>query len=188
LEKGYEIAYDQFPLFRQPVAISVQPAQKGKLTLTKKLDQYTISGKNFSVQFDFSTASMTAYKYRGQSIIVNGPEPSFWRAPTDNDIGAGFNKKLRMWRNAYQSGKVLNASATQNGDGSYEVKFEKSLLDGDAVVTQIFSVYSDGKIKVENQFNAVKGKYPLMMRIGNDLQLLKQFDRIEWYGRGPWEN
>ncbi len=26
------------------------------------------------------------------------------------------------------------------------------------------------------------------MRAGNDLQVNKKFDRIKWYGRGPWEN
>ena len=26
------------------------------------------------------------------------------------------------------------------------------------------------------------------MRLGNDLQVNKKFNQIQWYGRGPWEN
>lgn len=53
---------------------------------------------------------------------------------------------------------------------------------------QVFTVFGPGMIKGSNQFAASKGKYPLLLRVGNNLVMNKQLDQVEWYGRGPWEN
>ncbi|MCU7552579.1 DUF4981 domain-containing protein, partial [Chitinophagaceae bacterium LB-8] len=187
LEKGYEIAYDQFSITAKPLQ-NQRTVGKGKLQLTQAANQYKLQGQNFAISFDTIKGIMTAYTINGQQLIEQGPQPSFWRAPTDNDIGARFNKSLRMWRNAYEQGKILDAKAVQNDDGSYDVVFKKSLVDGDAIVEQKYTVCGDGSIKVSCDFSVLNGKYPLLMRIGNDLQLNKQLDQIQWYGRGPWEN
>lgn len=187
LEKGYDIAYEQFDLTAKPVQKQTAAA-KGALRLTKAGDQYTVSGKNFSVRFDAAKGLMTAYTANAQTLITQGPQPSFWRAPTDNDIGAGFNKSLRMWRNAYEQGMIVEAKAVQNKNGTCEVMFRKALVNGDAEVEQTFTVFGDGSVKVDNRFTAIKGKSPLLLRVGTDLQLNKQVDRIQWFGRGPGEN
>ncbi|RYG17403.1 MAG: glycoside hydrolase family 2, partial [Chitinophagaceae bacterium] len=123
--------------------------------------------------------------------LIRGPQPGFYRAPTDNDIGAGLNTKLRMWRNAYDEKiNVVKVEAGQAHDLPYGgvVSVSSSLLNGDATTTQVFYLYADGTIKVETQFKAVKGNYKTLMRIGNDLQLDKNYNIIQWYGRGPGEN
>lgn len=120
-------------------------------------------------------------------MLEGSLQPAFWRAPTDNDIGAGFNHSLRKWRNAAAEGKVISATLLKTA-GSYIVTIKKELLEGEATVTQTFNVYGDGAVRVENQLNVIKGKYPLLLRVGNDLQLNKQLGQISYYGRGPWEN
>lgn len=186
LEKGYEIAYEQFALGKTILPVTL--SGKGNVTGVKSGNIITVSGKDFSVQFDAANGTMQQYNLQKQELLQQGPQPAFWRAPTDNDVGAGFNRNLRMWRDAYSEGKMLAATNNVNADGSYEVKFKKELLNGDAIQEQVFTVYADGKVKVSNHFTAVKGKYPLLMRIGNDLQLNKQYRNIEWYGRGPGES
>jgi beta-galactosidase len=186
LDKGYEIAYEQFPL--NTISAPVYNAKSGKLSLTQTTSNYTITGKDFSVKFDLAKGVMESYTLKGQSLIEQGPVADFWRAPTDNDIGAGFNKSVRMWRNAYDEGKILYTKVDASGNGGYEVRIKKSLLNGDAEVEQVFTISGDGSVKVTNQFTSIKGKYPVMMRVGNNLQLNKQLDQLQWYGRGPWEN
>ncbi|UKJ06803.1 glycoside hydrolase family 2 TIM barrel-domain containing protein [Solitalea lacus] len=187
LEKGYEVAYEQFAISNTSSKFSPDTV-KGNLISNKSDNSYTISGSDFSVVFDTKNGLLKSYTVNKQALVQNGPEPAFWRAPTDNDIGAGFNAKLRKWRNAYTTGKLIAADVKQNADGSYSAIFKKSLLDGDAEQEQTITVYADGTLKVENKFNAVKGKHELLLRIGNNLQLNKQFGNIEFYGRGPWEN
>jgi beta-galactosidase len=187
LEKGYEIAYEQFALNELSLARQTVKSTAG-VEAKKVGDVLTVSGKDFTIGFNVAKGKMKSYTYKNQLLLQQGPEPAFWRAPTDNDIGAGFNQKLREWRNAYDGGKMLDASFVKNNDGSYTVSFKKELVNGDATQQQNFIVYGNGIVKVENSFQAVRGKYPLMLRMGNDLQLNKQYSNIEWYGRGPGEN
>jgi beta-galactosidase len=187
LEKGYEVAYDQFSISGLPTQkVTVLP--KGSLTSSKAGNSFKISGKNFTIEFDATNGVLKSYVLKGQQLLQQGPQPSFWRAPTDNDIGAGFNSKLRAWRSAYHDGKLQDAGIIENADGSCTITFRKELLKGDAIQVQQFTVFADGAVKVDNKFTAVKGNHPLLMRFGNDLQMDKQFGNIEWYGRGPGEN
>ena len=186
LEAGHALAYEQFEL-NSPVPKG-DIAVKGKLNSLTKDDICIVTGKDFTMAFDLKAGLLKSYILKGVAMLVSGPEPSFWRAPTDNDIGAGFNKSMRMWRNAYQEGKIIDSKVNTINPGQIEIFFSKNLVDGDAVIKQKLTVYADGSIKVDNQFEAMKGKYKIMMRIGNDLQMNKQFDQVKWFGRGPGES
>ncbi|MFN8252795.1 MAG: glycoside hydrolase family 2 TIM barrel-domain containing protein [Ferruginibacter sp.] len=187
LPKGYEIAVEQF-LIKSLSAINVFVALKSDLKVEQSATQCNITGINFSVVFNLQKGILTSYKLKGEELIQQGPAPAFWRAPTDNDIGAGFNRNLRMWRNAYDSGTNLKTTVTKISEAAYQISISKELVKGDAQHVQIFTVYGDGRIKVENNFTAVKGKYPLLLRAGNDIIINKDFSNITWYGRGPGEN
>lgn len=187
LEKGYQIAYDQFRLNIADFPPFI-PDHKKYVSVKRTAYGYLVSGRNFEIQFDSASGVMTSYTLKGKRIILRGPQPFYWRAPTDNDIGAGFNKSLRMWRNAYDQGKLIHANAEQGSEGTVLVTFKKSLVNGDGESEQVFTVYGDGSVYITNKFHAVKGNYPLMMRIGNDLQVSHDLTQIKYYGRGPWEN
>jgi beta-galactosidase len=186
LEAGYVQAYDQFEL-TTPIP-STQVPVKGELKTNTKGDECVISGSDFTLTFDLKAGILKSYILKGMSMLVNGPQPSFWRAPTDNDIGAGFNNSMRMWRNAYQEGKLVDAKVNTVSAQQVEVLFTKSIVNEDALVKQKLTVYGNGSINVDNQFEAVKGQHKLIMRMGNDLQVNKQLDQIHWFGRGPGES
>jgi beta-galactosidase len=186
LEKGYTVAYDQFHLANNFTAYQAAVG-KGSLTEKESGDNLVISGKDFVVSFDKTKGAINAYTVKQQNILTAGPLPSYWRAPTDNDIGAGFNSKLRNWRNVYEKSATTNFAAVKEGN-TYKVSIEKQLLNGDAVQTQVFTIYASGEIKVENSLKAVQGKHELLLRVGNDLVLNKAYSNISWYGRGPGES
>ena len=187
LEKGYEVAYEQFALNKVEPATQLATA-KGTLQINKTENIYTVSGKDFKVEFDVKEGILKSYFQHNEQLLEKGPVPAYWRAPADNDIGAGFNKNLRKWRNAYQKSKLISSDLKQNADGSYTMNFKKELLDGEATQESLTTVFADGTLKVDNHLNAVKGKYPLLLRVGTDLELKKEYENIEFYGRGPWEN
>ncbi|KIO76750.1 glycoside hydrolase family 2 [Pedobacter lusitanus] len=187
LEKGYEVAYEQFALNKIEPALQI-PAVKGSLQVNKTEQIYAVSGKDFKIEFDVKAGLLKSYFQHGEQLLQKGPVPAYWRAPTDNDIGAGFNKRLRKWRDAYQTGKLLSAELNQNADGSYTMNFKKELLEGEAIQESAITVFADGTLKMDYHLNTVKGKYPLLLRVGTDLELKKEYENIEFYGRGPWEN
>lgn len=188
LEKGFDIAYEQLALAGQPGTIKNVISNK-KIVITRNANIITLTGSDFVVKFDTFKGILASYISKGQELIVSGPQPGFYRAPTDNDIGAGLNNKLRMWRNVYENITVddikTKGEPLSNG---FKITFEASLLKGDEKTTQVFNIFADGTIKVDNEFKAVAGNYKSLMRIGNDLQLSANYNNIQWYGRGPGEN
>lgn len=187
LPKGYEIAAVQFLLNQLP-AIVFAPVKKQNLQVYQNETQCIISGKDFKVAFDLQKGILSNYWFKGDDVIQQGPSPSFWRAPTDNDIGAGFNLNLREWRNAYEKGGKIKITLKKKNENQYEIQFSKEIVNRDAEHHQVFNIFSDGSIKVENLFSVIKGKHPLLMRAGTDIVLNKNFNNIHWYGRGPGEN
>lgn len=186
LETGYAVAYEQFALSKP---VRSQPAvAKSPMKSKTTGDKLEVSGRDFTITFNLKSGLLTAYHLKGVQLIQEGPQPGFWRAPTDNDIGAGFNRNMRMWRNAYAEGVLLSATVEDQDPKQIVVRFSKQLANGDATVTQQFTLYSDGAVKVENRFEAVKGNHRLLMRVGNDLQVNKALNQITWYGRGPGES
>jgi beta-galactosidase len=192
LEKGYDISYEQLVLNGTSKGAEVKSNKlDNPVKLTKTTDKAIFSGKNFQATFDLKNGKLTSYLIDGKELLVSGPQPGFYRAPTDNDIGAGLNKSLRMWRNVYdENKKIIKAEAMNANDLQYGgvVEIASSLLKGDATTKQTFYIYQDGTIKVDNELKAVAGKYKTLMRIGNDLQLNSTYNTIQWYGRGPGEN
>ena len=187
LEKGYEIAYEQMPY--SGGAYAVRPAiGKGAVSAAVAGNALTLQGKNFVAVFDTKNGVLSSYRINGLSMIENGPKPGFYRAPTDNDVGAGLNQSLRNWRNVYDKTEVADSKSEQVSPNEYKVTFTKRMLDGQANTVQVFTVYGDGSIHVSNNFEVQKGDYETLMRIGNNLELNKQLGTIQWYGRGPWEN
>lgn len=187
LPAGYTISTEQFAWNGAPKPFTFATG-KGKLNLEKPAGKAIVKGPDFSITFDLEKGLMTGYTLKGNQLLAEGPQPGFWRAPTDNDIGAGFNSSLRKWRNAYSEGKLIAADVQATASGEVIATFKKELIAGEATIEQTFTIRPDGIVKVDNRFTANKGKYPLIQRIGNDLQLNASLSKINFYGRGPGEN
>jgi len=187
LPKGFELGSAQFLLQSLPAKQDIK-IDRGKINFKETVNEYILSGKSYKIVFDKKNAFLHQYILNADTVLQQGPVPAFYRAPTDNDIGAGFNTKLRIWRNAYEQGTEASASFFKINDGEYKIIFNKKLVNGNASHKQVFKVYAGGNIKVENEFTAINGAYPLLLRAGTDLVLNKSFSNIKWYGRGPGEN
>jgi beta-galactosidase len=185
LPKDFEVADEQFALSGF-VAPAFTPSQAPvKATQTEK--EWTGKGKNFSVTFDLENGLIKSYTYNGQKLIGSGGgQACFWRAMVDNDHGANLNSTLNVWRDA---GKAEPTTVTVAREGeAYKIVAEKSLLNGDAKLTQTYTVDGSGTIAVANSFEKIKGEYPMMPKFGAGFVVPKQYSNLTYYGRGPWEN
>jgi beta-galactosidase len=188
LPADYVIAEEQFAwkgLPQKKKQTSIAAVQLGYL---RKGNHVTLSGTDFVLSFNLQKGYLEKYIVNGQSYLEQGPLPAFWRAPTDNDIGADFNHSLRKWRNAYEDVQVSKTAIEKQADGSYLIRLEKKITGGDAAAIQLYHVYGDGSIKVSLEFEAIKGNYPLLLRMGTNLTLNNSLNKISFFGRGPGEN
>ena len=53
-----------------------------------------VSGENMKIIFDLASGKLTSYNFKGRELMLKGPEPDFWRPPTDNDYGYNMDKLL----------------------------------------------------------------------------------------------
>ena len=108
-------------------------------------------------------------------------EPEFWRAPTDNDYGAGLQNRFRTWQNPNH--KIKDFST---GDNFAVVKFE--LPDQKAQLTMTYTLTAEGEVIVRENLTTEKdAKVSELFRFGMALQMPKQYNMVEYYGRGPAE-
>jgi len=185
LPKDYAIAGEQFALtnFIPPVLNRVDG---GKIQVTQTSSKWTGKGNNFSITFDLEKGLMTQYQYKGKTIIENGGQVNFWRPMTDNDHGAGLNRRLRIW---HDTGKTEPVKVTiTEANGVYTITSERVLLNGDAQFTQQYTVDATGTVTIDNVFEKIQGEHPMMPKFGTCWVISKPYDRLTYYGRGPWEN
>ena len=189
---GHEVAYEQFKLPFAAPAISVIP--QGKLSMEKSLDKAIIKGADFTVTFDLIKGKINSLIFAGKEMLNDGkgPEPDFWRAPTDNDFGNGLDKRCKVWRKAGEGRKLTGSKVIQISENQVNVEllFDIPGLEGETVAKyeSVYSVYGDREIEVANKFNAVADKLPEIPRMGMNLQLAREYENMEWLGRGPQEN
>ena len=103
--------------------------------------------------------------------ILNGQglHPNFWRAPIDNDYGAGLPHKLGVWKEVSYGEVTAAVFNSRNGEVTCSYKFPKA----DASWDITYKIYADGVIKVNNRFVAANEKTPMIPRIGLRMQCRK---------------
>ncbi|MHB9054604.1 MAG: glycoside hydrolase family 2 TIM barrel-domain containing protein [Paludibacteraceae bacterium] len=189
IPKDWIVAKDQFVV--NEYAIPNLTPKTGKPAKIENTDsQITLTGNSFSVVFDKVSGLITSYKFKGSEYISEkaGLKPFFWRAPIDNEYGAGLPHRLRNWKEAsYADLKAENLKVSENGN-KVVVTCNYIYTQTNAKWNVIYSVNNDGSVHVENSFDASASELPLIPRIGMRVQLTKDFMNAEYYGRGPWEN
>lgn len=185
---NFEMAWDQLPMTEAPKLLAVNTSGPDITSTSGDQEQLSVKGRNFVVSFDKTDWTITEYSYRGQSLINQGPTPSYWRAPIDNDYGAGLQRKMEVWKTAFTNGKVASVEIDDKQKDKIGVTVQYEILDGDAVQTVAYTIYGNGAVEVRSDLAARAGDHPLLFKYGMMLQMPKTFDRMTWYGRGPYES
>ena len=147
-----------------------------------------ISGESFNILFNKSNGFMDYYEVNGTAKIKEGAQltPNFWRAPTDNDYGAGLQKKNAVWRNPEMKLLSLNHDVV---DGMVVISAEYEMKSVSAKLNIEYTVNNVGAVKVTQKMISDKSaKVADMFRFGMQLVMPESFEKIIYYGRGPIEN
>lgn len=180
------VASDQFVVGDWQTVASVA---KKRAKVKQGKNNVTVSGNRFTAVFDKSTGIMTSYVFDGNEYVSEqfGLRPFFWRAPIDNDYGAGLPRKLKAWKEvSYQNPKAIDFKVAQSEQTL--ITFRYNYPETNASWSVRYSIDADGAIHVQNQFDATKSELPLVLRVGMRMQLPGDVVNAEYYGRGPWGN
>jgi beta-galactosidase len=147
-----------------------------------------IKGADFQIDFNKKTGYIEKYCVGGMELMTSDMalSPNFWRAPTDNDMGASMQKKFKVWRNPEM--KLTSLKPNKVND-LIEVKADYEMKEVSAKLSITYLINNTGTVKVTQKMETDKAaKVDNLFRFGMQMAMPKSFENIRFYGRGPIEN
>ncbi len=193
MKAGQEVAYNQLtirPYKDKPFSLPSATASKIKILDKKGTEDIIVSNDNFMVSFDRQTGLMNGYTVLGSDLLGDGGtlRPNFWRAVTDNDMGAGLHESMLAWRNPEMKLTSLTAEKEKKQD-PVTVKATYDMPGVKARLTMTYIILEGGAIHVTEQMSTMAGaEVSDMFRFGVVMDMPYDYDWSEYYGRGPIEN
>lgn len=181
--------------FKLPIEGNPVIAKQDELAVLQTNTQdkkFEVSSTDMKIVFDLEKGKMESFTYKGKSMLRKGPEPDFWRPPTDNDYGYGMDQLLGVWKKAGEKAIIKKASISQPEMGKVVITFEYNIPDdkGEKIAGYVstFTVFSSADVVIKNQFSKVSDKIPEIPRMGMQMQIPEEYMNLRWFGRGPHEN
>ena len=198
LTAGQVMAYAQLPVVTKQACsgdcskMLAQGHGKKKMKLAaKKNNVVAVTTPNLTFKIDRSTGLISEYAYNGKSLLGEGGtlKPNFWRAPTDNDMGAGLQKKFKAWKNPQMNLKNIDVKKDKKTNSvTILTSFDMPEVQGQMDITYVVFA-NTGAVKVTEDFKAIEGaKVSDMFRFGMLMQMPYTMEKSNYYGRGPIEN
>nr|WP_314559346.1 glycoside hydrolase family 2 TIM barrel-domain containing protein [uncultured Capnocytophaga sp.] len=186
LKKGTQLAFAEFLLTAYQAPKTTADATVIEVEDTD--DYVLLRNKNYTAKIDKQTGKWVSFNVKKEELFApEGLEVNLWRPGTDNDFGAGLPKRLENLQNADSQATRVRVEVEKLITGEVKVSLHKQLVDGTIDYTQELVFEGKPVVTVTNKFTPLKEGNNLTFKIGNHLTL-KSFDRIQWYGRGPWES
>ena len=204
LKKGEVVSHDQFVLTPYKFVDFAQLTNKtGDIKVEEHIAYFVVSANGVDYTIDRSTGYISHIDVDGKPMLQEDYElrPDFWRAPTDNDFGAGIQRRNRAWENP----RMSRADIKSEKQGSnYVVTTNLTMNVYNAKLQLVYTFTPEGKVIIdesltlpsreeaeamsEGQGGNNRRFVSTPMRFGMELQMPKEFSTIEFYGKGPYEN
>jgi len=207
VKKGFEVAWDQFPLTVLPKFSNVKPVVTILPSVAETDSVLIVSGQKYSYTFSKKAGTLVSIKYSGQEMLKRGIELNVWRAPLANDLDSWTNGQSGL--NGRVAGMGIGAANawfalgldhlttspddikwTQKGNeivvvinshsvaGSVETTFDNRF---------VYIISGNGKMSLDHTVTP-NGKMPEWLpRVGIQLVLNDSLQNLSWFGRGPFE-
>ncbi len=207
---GFEVGWDQLALRARPKAAGGRAAAGKRVALQPERGSGTVVatclGGALEVAFDEATGRLTSLGWKGEELWVTAPRLELWRAAIDNDgikallgddanewwVGNG-GKPLGRWlaQGVDRLRRLPGPGGVERGpDGTVVATSRTSVWGSDpAVVTEhttVLTVGPDGVLTFEEQVE-VADAWADLPRVGVSFVLPAGFERLEWFGLGPWD-
>ena len=194
---GSEIAYDQLLLRdSRPLILECEGGRvgvhdsSGTLVLSGTLAAPGTAGEREAVwtaSFDKASGALSSYTLERKELLTQPLMPCFNRAVVENDLGAGLQFRQGLWRNP--TFEVASFAVTPQDDACL-VEVEYAPIGGKAGVSVFYRISSDGSLSVVQRMTDEGGlsEAPDLFRFGMAFAMPSTFDRLDFFGLGPWEN
>jgi len=197
LSAGHEVAKEQFLVQRVSVGLFSKVSKKGKIKLKSDKGKiiYLVTGTDFEVIFTKEGYGLQSIKYDGVEMLNSPLEMNFWRAPVDNDLGAWKADKKEdsvqffIFREAANEFELKDFTYSKTRSKSVKFIYTFYHTNLQATNTLTYEVNTSGAIHVSAKMIADSlERLEYLPRYGVSIELDDEYNKIEYYGRGPFEN
>lgn len=147
-----------------------------------------VEGEDFAVRFKKTNGLIDWYEADDMKLLKPGSyiSPNFWRAPTSNDFGAKLHQKYSGWKKTDM--RMLSLDSEKR-DGCAVITARYDLRNVKSNLTIEYVINPQGVIKIHQSMKTDStARVSPMFRFGMQIPMPASYERVEYYGRGPWEN
>jgi len=184
-ETGFTVAREQFVIQTanpQPIAVA---GNTPNVNETSTYIIVTVDGFQFT--FKKTSGALTSWLNNNVELLEGDLEPYFWKPANDNQKRNGYNQRLGKWKNAAATRQVDNVQI-QKLQGLVSIIFDMKLPDIGASYKVTYSINGIGKLQVEATYTPETSDILLIPKFGMHMKIISDLNKINWYGRGPFEN
>ena len=182
---GFHVAEEQF-LVKEGAPITLN-ARGSAPKVSMKDGLYQIRGRDFSIAINAADGSVVSWKKGGRELLSAPFEPYFWKPANDNQRRNNYERRLSDWRNAAAERQVREVGKVVKGRSEVTLTFNMTLPVG-ADYSLSYRINSSGQVVVTADYSPTSSEIQLMPKFGFHFKVPSDFSKVEWYGRGPWEN
>lgn len=196
----FELPWRRSPETKHPLEPEPISSSSPSLVHDEAGSALRVSGDGFAAIFNKSNGRLQAWVVGGEELLHEPVAPSFWRPPTDNDLGADhgwsrYKSHEREWLSFQRSPVLLQKAAMERRTDS--IRWCSELVVAASTSTEphtgprfrcCYTVMVAGIIIVEAELLPVAAPMPDLPRFGMQFALRDSFEDVGWLGRGPHEN
>ena len=183
---GFVVADDQF-VIRNYTYLELATRENTRIQIRETDHSIVLALPDYKIILDRDNGALTDYQVFGKSFLKRPLEPWFWKVPNDNQLRNNYVERLGEWKYASFNRK-LTAVEIDEKEHRVKVRFAFELPVGNSRYNLSYTLMNDGILQVQADYDPGVEKMPLMPKFGMHMGILREFDMIEWYGRGPFEN
>ena len=175
----------QFPTVEQTLAA----AAEGKVVADSMIACYNLSANGMAITVNRWSGELDYVDVDGKPMLEDGYSvvPNFWRAPTDNDYGAGLQNRFRAWKDADRRLQSISLSGNEKARTITAI-YKMQRVDAMLTITYTLDALGELIIRQHLDVNEEAKDKPQMFRFGMQWVMPGQYQTINYYGRGPIEN
>ncbi len=195
LPAGTEVSYDQILINEAPVRAYAPTPDAPEMVQDGKLVKFAgwLAFENgtrrlpWKLSFDKTNGHLVSYELNGRPMVAEPIQPCFARAATENDLGAGWHNKSKIWR--FPNYRLESFDVSETADYT-RVRTQFLAVAGIARVVLTYDIYKDGTLVIEQQLKDAGwlSQAPYLQRFGIEFAMPGEFSIVEVFGNGPFEN
>ena len=163
-------------------------AEVSKAQMNVKTNYGTVKVWGGDIEINFSRRNGAVYsiKKKGAEILAGDIKPNFWRALTDNDRGSKQAVRCAVWKYAMANCWMGIQKVTNLGD-KVTVEVDFSVPTTPQSKGKLIYTITGKAVHIDYSFTP-DASLPEVPEISVIIPLKKEYDKLEYLGRGPHEN